>query len=74
VHDWLVDYAGSERVLTEILRCLPRRICSRSSTTCPKASVRRWWPSRARCHGRTGHRFAPWLVPAADADRHRQLT
>jgi glycosyltransferase involved in cell wall biosynthesis len=24
VHDWLVDYAGSERVLAEILRCLPR--------------------------------------------------
>ena len=24
VHDWLVDYAGSERVLAEILRCLPQ--------------------------------------------------
>ena len=23
VHDWLVDFAGSERVLAEILRCLP---------------------------------------------------
>src|SRR5688572_4064945 len=23
VHDWLVDYAGSERVLAEILRCFP---------------------------------------------------
>jgi glycosyltransferase involved in cell wall biosynthesis len=23
VHDWLVDYAGSERVLAQILRCLP---------------------------------------------------
>jgi glycosyltransferase involved in cell wall biosynthesis len=24
VHDWLIDYAGSERVLAEILRCLPQ--------------------------------------------------
>jgi glycosyltransferase involved in cell wall biosynthesis len=24
VHDWLLDYAGSERVLAEILRCLPQ--------------------------------------------------
>jgi glycosyltransferase involved in cell wall biosynthesis len=24
VHDWLVDFAGSERVLAEILRCLPQ--------------------------------------------------
>jgi glycosyltransferase involved in cell wall biosynthesis len=24
VHDWLVDYAGSERVLAEILNCLPQ--------------------------------------------------
>ncbi len=24
VHDWLVDYAGSERVLAEMLRCLPQ--------------------------------------------------
>ncbi len=24
VHDWLVDYAGSERVLAEILRCFPQ--------------------------------------------------
>jgi glycosyltransferase involved in cell wall biosynthesis len=24
VHDWLLDYAGSERVLAEILRCFPR--------------------------------------------------
>ena len=24
VHDWLVDYAGSERALAEILRCLPQ--------------------------------------------------
>lgn len=24
VHDWLLDYAGSERVLTEILRCFPQ--------------------------------------------------
>ena len=24
IHDWLVDYAGSERVLAEILRCYPR--------------------------------------------------
>jgi len=24
VHDWLIDYAGAERVLAEILRCFPR--------------------------------------------------
>ena len=24
VHDWLIDYAGSERVLAEILRCFPQ--------------------------------------------------
>src|SRR5262249_40633882 len=24
VHDWLIDYAGSERALAEILRCFPR--------------------------------------------------
>jgi glycosyltransferase involved in cell wall biosynthesis len=24
VHDWLLDFAGSERVLTEILRCFPQ--------------------------------------------------
>ena len=24
VHDWLVDFAGSERVLAEILGCLPQ--------------------------------------------------
>ena len=23
VHDWLIDYAGSERVLVQILRCFP---------------------------------------------------
>jgi hypothetical protein len=24
VHDWLLDFAGSERVLAEILRCFPQ--------------------------------------------------
>ena len=24
VHDWLIDYAGAERALAEILRCFPR--------------------------------------------------
>jgi hypothetical protein len=24
VHEWLLDYAGSERVLAEILRCFPQ--------------------------------------------------
>ncbi len=24
VHDWLIDYAGSERVLAEMLRCFPQ--------------------------------------------------
>jgi glycosyltransferase involved in cell wall biosynthesis len=48
VHDWLLDYAGSERVLTEILRCLPHAHLFTLLDRMPEAERRRVGPQAAR--------------------------
>lgn len=67
VHDWLLDYAGAERVLGEILRCLPHADLFTLVDRMPAADRRRIGPQRARTSFLQRMpgipRLLPWYLP-----------